>query len=50
MGKKLDGPKGILLGALWRSNGVEILGRLAKAFGHPTLGYTDAYVMYREIE
>jgi ribosomal protein S18 acetylase RimI-like enzyme len=32
---------------LWKSFGFEIVGRLPDAFAHPTLGYTDAYVMYR---
>jgi ribosomal protein S18 acetylase RimI-like enzyme len=34
---------------LWRRNGFEIVGRLPRAFRHPTLGYTDAYVMYRAL-
>jgi L-amino acid N-acyltransferase YncA len=34
---------------LWRSYGFEIVGRLPKAFAHPDLGYTDVYVMYREL-
>lgn len=32
---------------LWKSFGFEIAGRLPQAFLHPTLGYVDAYVMYR---
>jgi len=32
---------------LWKSFGFEIVGRLPKAFLHPTAGYTDAFVMYR---
>ena len=32
---------------LWQSFGFEIVGTLPKAFLHPTLGYVDAYVMYR---
>ena len=32
---------------LWKSFGFEVVGRLPRAFLHPTLGYTDAYVMYR---
>jgi L-amino acid N-acyltransferase YncA len=32
---------------LWKSFGFEVVGRLPKAFLHPTTGYTDAYVMYR---
>ena len=34
---------------LWQSFGFEIVGRLPKAFLHPTAGYTDAYVMYRSL-
>ena len=34
---------------LWKNFGFEIVGRLPGAFLHPTLGYTDAYVMYREL-
>jgi len=34
---------------LWQSFGFEIVGRLPKAFLHPTLGYVDAYVMYRDL-
>jgi len=34
---------------LWESFGFEIVGRLPGAFLHPTAGYTDAYVMYREL-
>jgi L-amino acid N-acyltransferase YncA len=34
---------------LWRSFGFEIVGTLPKAFLHPTLGYVDAYVMYRHL-
>ena len=34
---------------LWQSFGFEIVGRLPKAFEHPTLGFVDAYVMYREL-
>jgi RimJ/RimL family protein N-acetyltransferase len=32
---------------LWQSCGMEIVGRLPKAFRHPTNGYVDAIVMYR---
>jgi len=35
---------------LWQSFKFEIVGRLPKAFLHPTLGYVDAYVMYRNLE
>jgi len=34
---------------LWQSFGFEIVGRLPKAFEHPTLGFVDAYVMYRQL-
>jgi ribosomal protein S18 acetylase RimI-like enzyme len=34
---------------LWQSLGFEIAGRLPRAFLHPTMGYVDAYVMYREL-
>jgi ribosomal protein S18 acetylase RimI-like enzyme len=34
---------------LWQSFGFEIVGRLPKAFLHPTLSYVDAYIMYRDL-
>jgi L-amino acid N-acyltransferase YncA len=34
---------------LWHSFNFEIVGRLPKAFLHPTLGYVDAYIMYRDL-
>jgi ribosomal protein S18 acetylase RimI-like enzyme len=34
---------------LWQSFGFEIVGRLPEAFLHPTAGYVDAFVMYREL-
>ena len=34
---------------LWQKFGFEIVGRLPKAFEHPTFGFVDAYVMYREL-
>lgn len=34
---------------LWQSFGFEIAGRLPGAFLHPVHGYTDAYVMYRDL-
>jgi ribosomal protein S18 acetylase RimI-like enzyme len=34
---------------LWQSFGFGIVGRLPGAFKHPTLGYVDAYVMYRDL-
>lgn len=32
---------------LWTSMGFQIVGRLPKAFKHPTIGYVDAFVMYQ---
>ena len=34
---------------LWQSFGFEIVGRLPKAFAHPTFGFVDAFVMYRQL-
>lgn len=34
---------------LWESFGFAIVGRLPRTFLHPTLGYVDAYVMFREL-
>jgi L-amino acid N-acyltransferase YncA len=34
---------------LWQSCGFEIVGRLPGAFRHPTMGFVDAYVMFREL-
>jgi ribosomal protein S18 acetylase RimI-like enzyme len=34
---------------LWRSLGFAIVGRLPRAFRHPTLGFVDALVMHRMI-
>ncbi len=34
---------------LWQSFGFEIVGRLPSAFHHPTRGYVDAYVMFRDL-
>jgi len=34
---------------LWQSFGFEIVGRLPGAFLHPTHGYVDAYIMYRDL-
>ena len=34
---------------LWQSFGFAIVGRLPKAFEHPTRGFVDAFVMYREL-
>lgn len=35
---------------LWLKLGFEIVGRLPNAFKHPSLGYTDALVMYKWLE
>jgi L-amino acid N-acyltransferase YncA len=34
---------------LWQRAGFEIVGKLPKAFRHPSLGLIDAYVMHREL-
>ena len=34
---------------LWQKNGFQIVGTLPGVFLHPERGYTDAYVMYREL-
>ena len=34
---------------LWQSFGFQIVGRLPQVFEHPTLGFVDALVMYREL-
>ncbi|HKV60621.1 MAG TPA: GNAT family N-acetyltransferase [Candidatus Acidoferrum sp.] len=34
---------------LWQSFGFEMVGRLPGAFQHPTQGYVDAYVMFRDL-
>ena len=34
---------------LWQSFEFAIVGTLRKAFLHPTLGYVDAYIMYRDL-
>src|SRR5262249_51695533 len=36
-------------GHLWQSFGFAIVGRLPKAFEHPTRGFVDALVMYRQL-
>jgi L-amino acid N-acyltransferase YncA len=36
--------------ALWQSLGFAIVGTLPKVFRHTTLGYVDAFVMYRSLE
>ncbi|MBX7222538.1 MAG: GNAT family N-acetyltransferase [Blastocatellia bacterium] len=35
---------------LWKKLGFTIVGTLPKAFNHRTLGYVDAYVMYRFLD
>lgn len=34
---------------LWQSFDFVIVGRLPSAFLHPTLGFVDAYIMYRDL-
>jgi L-amino acid N-acyltransferase YncA len=34
---------------LWQTFGFETVGRLPKAFLHPTLSYVDVYIMYRTL-
>ena len=34
---------------LWQKLGMTMVGTLPGAFRHPTLGYVDAYIMYREL-
>jgi GNAT superfamily N-acetyltransferase len=34
---------------LWRQLGFDVVGTLPGAFHHPTLGYVDAYVMFRSL-
>jgi ribosomal protein S18 acetylase RimI-like enzyme len=36
--------------SLWRKLGFEIVGTLPRAFSHATLGFVDAYVMYRSLD
>ncbi len=35
--------------ALWQSLGFEVVGRLPQAFLHPSLGFVDAFVMFRPL-
>ena len=35
---------------LWKKLGFEIVGRLPGAFAHPSLGFVDAYVMFKQLE
>jgi ribosomal protein S18 acetylase RimI-like enzyme len=34
---------------LWKKNGFEIIGTIPDGFNHQTLGYVDAYIMYRKL-
>lgn len=34
---------------LWQRHGFDIVGTLTNAFRHPTKGYVDAFVMYKEL-
>jgi L-amino acid N-acyltransferase YncA len=34
---------------LWQSIGFEIIGTIPQAFNHGTLGYVDAYIMFRKL-
>ncbi len=34
---------------LWEKHGFRIIGTIPNGFNHTTLGYVDAYIMYREI-
>lgn len=34
---------------LWQALGFEIVGRVPEAFLHPSLGYVEAFVMFREL-
>jgi ribosomal protein S18 acetylase RimI-like enzyme len=35
--------------ALWKGMGFAIVGTLPGAFEHPTLGFVDAFVMFRDL-
>ena len=35
---------------LWQACGFDIVGRLPKAFNHPTVGDVDAFVMFRSLD
>jgi ribosomal protein S18 acetylase RimI-like enzyme len=35
---------------LWQSLGFDVVGRLPRAFHHPTLGDVDALVMFRSLQ
>jgi L-amino acid N-acyltransferase YncA len=34
---------------LWKKFGFDIIGTIPEAFNHQTLGYVDAYIMYRKL-
>ena len=34
---------------LWQSLGFEIVGRVPEAFLHPSLGYVDAFAIFRKL-
>lgn len=34
---------------LWQRSGFEVVGRLPKAFNHPTAGFVDALLLYRDL-
>lgn len=35
---------------LWQKHGFDIVGTLPEAFLHPTLGFVDAHVMYKQLD
>ena len=35
---------------LWSKLGFDIVGRLPKAFNHPSIGFVDAYIMYKWLD
>ena len=35
---------------LWKKHGFDVVGTLPGAFRHPKLGFTDAYVMHKQLE
>ena len=34
---------------LWKKHGFEVVGTLPKAYAHPSLGFVDAFVMYKTL-
>jgi ribosomal protein S18 acetylase RimI-like enzyme len=34
---------------LWKKLGFEVIGTIPQAFHHPTQGYVDAYIMYKDL-